>query len=70
MSANPTESAIAEMEPIVAGLGFLPSLGEAANVSIAISLRRIADAQERLVHAFEYNPTSYNIIDAIKESRS
>jgi hypothetical protein len=34
---------ISKMEPEVEALEFLDSLGEAATVSIAISLRRIAD---------------------------
>ena len=35
---------IAKMEPETAHLGFLDTLGEGATISIAISLKRIADA--------------------------
>ncbi len=42
--AHITDEAVALMEPIAAQLGFLDSLGEAATVSIAVSLKRIADA--------------------------
>lgn len=38
------EEAVAKMEPVVSKLGFLGSIGEASEVSIAISLKRIADA--------------------------
>lgn len=41
---NATTAAAAKMEPEIAALDFLPSLGEAATVSIAISLKRLADA--------------------------
>ena len=37
------DKAIAKMEPEILALSFLPSLGEAATASIAISLKRIAD---------------------------
>ncbi len=37
------DEAIAGMEPITSELGFLSTMGEAATVSIAISLKRIAD---------------------------
>jgi len=39
-----TDNAVSAMEPQVAALGFLESLGEAAQISAAISLKRIADA--------------------------
>lgn len=42
--AGDVARAIGQMEPVVINLGFLPSLGEAAQVSTAISLKRIADA--------------------------
>jgi hypothetical protein len=41
---NVVDEAVRAMESQVADLGFLDSLGEAAQVSIAISLKRIADA--------------------------
>lgn len=44
MTFEAADKAISHMEPEVTGLGFLPSMGEAAQVSIAISLKRIADA--------------------------
>lgn len=36
--------AVTQMEPVCVDLHMLPSLGEAAQVSMAISLKRIADA--------------------------
>ena len=40
---EPTADAVRLMEPAIAELGFLSSLGEAAQVSVAISMKRIAD---------------------------
>lgn len=42
--ANDIDNAVSAMEPQTASLGFLDSLGEAAQVSMAISLKRIADS--------------------------
>lgn len=44
---NGTEQAVDRMEKPVDLLTHLPSLGEAAQVSTAISLKRIADALEQ-----------------------
>lgn len=41
------EEIIAQMEPCAAHLGDLDSLGETAQVSMAVSLKRIADALEQ-----------------------
>lgn len=66
--AEPIDNVRFAMEGEVLALHPAPSNDMALN-SIAISLKRIADAHDRLAAAFEYNPSSYNMLDAIKESK-
>lgn len=42
---------------------------ESIQLSIAISLKRIADASEQLQAAFQYQPNTYNFFDVVKESK-
>lgn len=59
-----TDQAIERMENPVEMLSFLPSLGEAAQVSTAISLKRIADALERISECADgIHPSAFRVVN-------
>lgn len=61
---NATEQAVERMESPVEKLNFLPSLGEAAQVSTAISLKRIADALERISECADgIHPSAFRVVN-------
>ena len=60
---NATEQAVDRMESPVELMTFIPSLGEAAQVSTAISLKRIADALERISACADgIHPSAFRVV--------
>jgi hypothetical protein len=67
--ANGIDAAVAAMESQAANLGFLDSIGEAAQVSMAISLKRIADALDGTVLGLDASDSIVGLTMALAHGR-